>query len=75
MRKTLYDLGYLCILNNDTTIIYKKHLYFGEQILELDIQTQEVKKYDNDFMKKVEIEPETIEVILMKNLLFDKENL
>lgn len=67
--KTLYDLGYLCWSKNEKEIIYIKSIGFDEITLELNVQTHEVKKYVNDFIKKVEVETENIEVILMKNLL------
>lgn len=69
MIKTLYDLGYECISKNDKNIIYAKYLGDNEITLELNVQTHDVKKYVNDFIKKVEITPDNIEVILMENLL------
>lgn len=67
--KTLYDLGYLCLSKNDKEIVYGKYRGDTEITLELDVQTHNVKKYANDFRKKIEIRPDNIEVILMENLL------
>ncbi len=71
MIQTLSDLEYECELKNDQKILYVRYIGFVEITLELDVQTKEIKKYVNDYMKKVEIAPDDIEITLMNKLIDD----
>ena len=64
---SLKDLGYDPHMENETVLIYRKILGDSEITLEINKITNDVKKFVNDFRKKIEIEPETVEIILIKN--------
>ena len=68
---TLEDLGYELYRKDNHSVIYVKYLGDNEITLEMSLDTGEVLKYVNDFRKKVPVEPDELEVILMENLLND----
>ncbi len=64
---TLQELGYEPYMDNEKFLSYRKIIGDTDIVLEIDKKTQKVTKTANDFRKIVEIEPETIEEILMEN--------
>ena len=72
MIQSLSDLEYQCEVEDDQQIRYVRYIGFVEFTLELDVQTREIKKYVNDYMKKVEVAPDDIEITLMKQLIDNK---
>ncbi len=66
---TLSDLGYEPYWGNETALSYRKILGDTDVTLEINKETNKVTKFINDFRKKIEVEPESMEVILMENAL------
>lgn len=64
---TLAKLEYYLYLDDENSLIYRKILGDSDITLEIDKRTNDVKKFVNDFRKKVMVEPETIERLLMEN--------
>lgn len=64
---TLAELGYEPYMENDKILSYRMIRGDADIVLEINKETGVVKKTANDFRKIVEIEPETIEIILMEN--------
>ena len=67
LSMTLKELGYEPHWFDGSRLIFRKIQGDTDITLETDTKTRKVRKWTNDFIKKVEIIPEAIEVILMVN--------